>query len=274
MKIPFTKMQGAGNDFVIIDNTQRHFALNSEQIRQMADRHFGIGFDQLLLVDPPPTSEVDFSYTIYNANGSKAQQCGNGARCFGRFVYENELTSKKKLCLATSAGTIEVELQENNKVKVNMGVPVFELTETSNTYTLSAQSFPEPIKLGRVSMGNPHAVTQVESIEKAPVEELGQLLNQHPDFPEQVNVGFMQVLDAHSIRLRVYERGAGETLACGSGACAAVVIGRTQGLLAEDVIVCLSGGELFIHWEGKGSPVWMTGAAEFVFTGIYELGNT
>jgi len=280
MKIPFTKMQGLGNDFVIINNLQENISLTTEQIRQMADRHFGIGFDQILLVMPPPSeqSNVDFVYKIYNADGSEAQQCGNGARCFARFVYENKLTTKHKLCVATVAGNIELELKEDHQVSVNMGIPIldplaipFKGKILATEYILEINDRPQPVKLGAVSMGNPHAIIQVDSIEKAPVSELGRLLNNHIDFPEQVNVGFMQVLDAHYIRLRVYERGVGETLACGSGACAAVVVGRLQGVLAEDVVVYVLGGALLVRWQGEGFPVWMTGPAEFVFTGVYEV---
>lgn len=280
MKIPFTKMQGAGNDFVVIDNLQQDILLTKEQIRQMSDRHFGIGFDQLLLVmpSPPGQNNVDFGYKIYNADGSEAQQCGNGARCFARFVYENKLTIKEKLYVTTAAGNIELELKDDHQVSVNMGTPILEPTAIpfkakalATEYTVEINDKLQPVKLGAVSMGNPHAIIQVDSIEKAPVNELGRLLNNHPDFPEQVNVGFMQVLDTHYIRLRVYERGVGETLACGSGACAAVVVGRLQGLLAEDVVVYLLGGALFVHWQGEGFPVWMTGPAEFVFTGVYEI---
>lgn len=279
MKIPFTKMQGAGNDVVVIDNLQQNISLTAEQICQMADRHFGIGFDHLLMVTPPPPGQnkIDFGYKIYNADGSEAQQCGNGARCFARFVYENKLTTQHKFWVATISGNIELEIKEDHQVSVNMGIPIlepslipFKAKALATEYTLEINDRADPIKLGAVSMGNPHAVIQVDSIEKAPVSELGRLLNNHPDFPEQVNVGFMQVLDAHYIRLRVYERGVGETLACGSGACAAVVAGHLQGLLAEDVLVYVLGGALFIHWEGQGSPVWMTGPAEFVFTGVYE----
>ena len=278
MKISFTKMQGLGNDFVVIDNTQQNISLTPQQIRHMADRHFGIGFDQLLLVTPPPQNDIDFGYKIFNADGSEAEQCGNGARCFARFVYENKLSTKRKLRIATTASNIDLELKENNQISVNMGVPILEPAQIpfraqaiATEYSLQIDSPPQTLKLGVVSMGNPHAVLQVNDIETAAVAKQGSLLMIHPDFPEQVNVGFMQVLDANHIRLRVYERGVGETLACGSGACAAVVVGRLQGLLAEDVSVRLPGGELTIHWQGKGFPVWMTGPAEFVFTGTYEF---
>ena len=290
MNIPFTKMQGIGNDIVIIDNSLENILLTTEQIRQMGDRHFGIGFDQLLLITPPPlnSSNIAFGCIIYNTDGSQAQQCGNGVRCFARFVYKNKLINKPVFNIAifnthNKINIINIKIQENNtntknnSISINMGLPIlepdlipFRAKAIAPEYTVDIP--PQTIKLGVVSMGNPHAVIHTQdNIDLAPVTTLGPLLMSHPDFPEQANIGFMQILSPNYIKLRVYERGAGETLACGSGACAAVVAGCLQGLLAEDVTVCLPGGELVIQWQGKGFPVWMTGPAEFVFTGIYKL---
>jgi diaminopimelate epimerase len=276
MTIQFSKMQGLGNDFVVIDGIQQQIALSPAQIRQIADRHFGIGCDQLLLVEPAQHPDADFRYRIFNADGGEVEQCGNGARCFARFVRAKGLTDKERITVETMQGLLVLNMQPDNLVTVNMGVPQF--TPAAIPFTASAQARDYPLKvadktirIGAVSMGNPHAVMQVDDIQTAPVTSLGPLLEQHPAFPQRVNAGFMQVTSASAISVRVYERGVGETLACGSGACAAMVIGRLWGLLEETVHVRLTGGTLIISWSGEGQPVMMTGPAEFVFEGKIEL---
>lgn len=276
MKFLFTKMHGLGNDFVVIDAINQSISLTSEQIRFMADRHFGIGFDQLLLVEKPVSDNADFKYRIFNADGSEVSQCGNGARCFARFVHDKKLTDKTDVTVDTNAGQLTLHLDENGLITVNMGVPrhapeqiPVQTKEESRFYTVEVNNSEKAF--GAVSMGNPHAVLQVNDIRTAPVAELGSELENHAFFPERANIGFMQVIDRNHIKLRVYERGAAETLACGSGACAAVVIGIEQNLLDHDVSVELPGGELRIHWSGRGQPVLMTGPAISVFEGQIEL---
>lgn len=276
MKIAFTKMQGLGNDFVVINGYERPVFLTAEQIRRIADRRFGVGCDQLLMVEKPQTAAADFRYRIFNADGGEVEQCGNGARCFARFVADQGLTDKTEIPVETAAGLIHLRLERDGQVTVDMGPPRLEPAEIpfqaaarSTAYTLDVDG--RQVQIGAVSMGNPHAVLRVENIDTAPVERFGPLIESHSRFPNRVNVGFMQVLDRGHIRLRVYERGAGETLACGTGACAAAVAGRIQGLLDPDVEVELPGGRLQIHWPGDGSPVMMTGPAETVFTGEIEL---
>jgi len=278
MMIPFTKMQGLGNDFVVLDGVRHPIHLTAALIKQMADRHFGIGFDQLLLIEPASQTTADFAYRIFNADGSEVGQCGNGARCVGRFIYETGLVprSQTQILLSTQERILEVHPRENNQMAVNMGVPLFEPAHIpfqasirEARYKVTADN--EAVELGVVSMGNPHAVLVVEDIDIAPVSILGPKLERHPRFPEGVNVGFMECLSRSKIRLRVYERGAGETLACGSGACAAVVIGRIQSLLDAEVDVNLPGGVLRIHWLGEGHSVWMTGPAEMVFKGEWFI---
>ncbi|MBD3609750.1 MAG: diaminopimelate epimerase [Gammaproteobacteria bacterium] len=272
MKLSFTKMHGLGNDFVVFDAINQHVQLSREQIQHIANRHFGIGCDQLLLVEKPSRDEVDFRYRIFNADGSEVEQCGNGARCFARFVTDKGLTSKSIIPVETSGGDIELRVEDNGEVTVNMGVPRFEPSDIpfeaefrSSHYQIEADG--HTWLIGAVSMGNPHAVLHVTSVDSAPVESLGPELESHLRFPNRVNVGFMQVLDKGHIRLRVFERGAGETLACGTGACAAVAVGRQQGLLDAKVKVELPGGHLLIEWQGDGEPVMMTGPAETVFEG-------
>ena len=275
--ITFTKMHGLGNDFVVIDAINQPISLSPEQIRLMADRNFGIGFDQLLLVEKPVSDNADFKYRIFNADASEVAQCGNGIRCFGRFVHDKKLSDKKELRVDTNTGQLLLTFDEDEQITVNMGIPLHTPAEIpiktdreALFYTLSVNNVEKT--LSAVSMGNPHAVLQVDNISSAPVAELGKSLENHPFFPERANIGFMQIMNRQSIKLRVYERGAAETLACGSGACAAVVIGIEQDLLnKEDVNVELPGGQLLINWSGRGHPVFMKGPAVSVFEGQIKL---
>jgi diaminopimelate epimerase len=276
MPLKFTKMHGLGNDFVVFDAINQSLALTPAQVRFLADRRFGIGCDQLLLVERAQRQGVDFRYRIFNADGSEVQQCGNGARCFARFVRDKGLTDKDAIVVETASGIITLHIEVDGQVRVNMGKPDFSpaslpfLAEAEQrVYELELDG--ESLPIGAVSMGNPHAVLQVEDVERAPVQELGPRLESHPRFPERVNVGFMQVLDSGAIRLRVYERGAAETLACGTGACAAVAVGRRWGQLGEEVRVSLPGGVLTIRWAGEGEDLWMIGPATSVFEGTIEL---
>ncbi len=276
MSLKFTKMHGLGNDFVVFDAINQTLNLTSEQVRFLADRRFGIGCDQLLLVEPAQQPGVDFRYRIFNADGSEVQQCGNGARCFARFVRDKGLTDKDTIVVETASGIITLYIETDGQVRVNMGKPDF--APQSLPFLVEGQQLVyeidldgESLSIGAVSMGNPHAVLQVEDIERAPVQEIGPKLESHPRFPERVNVGFMQVLDSGTIHLRVYERGAAETLACGTGACAAVAVGQRWGLLGEEVRVRLPGGELTIRWAGEGEDLWMIGPAISVFEGTIEL---
>ncbi|TDY03978.1 diaminopimelate epimerase [Thiohalophilus thiocyanatoxydans] len=276
MSLRFTKMHGLGNDFVVIDAINQKIDLAREQIRQLADRRFGIGCDQLLLVEPPREAGVDFTYRIFNADGGEVAQCGNGARCFARFVRDKGLIDRDTIAVATAAGRMTLRIEPDGQVTVNMGVPhfapadvPFEADAPAERYALQVGD--ETLGMGAVSLGNPHAVLEVDNIDTAPVERLGPLIEAHPRFPRRVNAGFMQILDAGHIRLRVYERGAGETLACGSGACAAVVVGRQQGRLGDKVEVTLPGGTLQIQWQGGDSPVLMTGPATTVFEGNIQV---
>jgi diaminopimelate epimerase len=281
MRRKFTKMHGLGNDFVLFDATQQPLSLTPEQARFIADRHFGIGCDQILLAEPPPSMDVNFRYRILNADGSESAQCGNGARCFLHFVRGLGLTDKKILRVRTLEDTLELQLQPDGQVRVNMGVPDFEPTHVpiaaetrAETYRLMLDEGHE-VEFAAVSMGNPHAVLRVDDVETAPVTTLGPLLERHPFFPERVNVGFLQVLDRRRGSLRVFERGVGETLACGSGACAAVAAGRLQGWFDDAVEMTLPGGTLRLEWagqnEGKGQSVYMTGPAQKVYEGEIEL---
>ena len=275
MLIQFSKMHGLGNDFVVIDAINQAIDLSPSQIRQIADRHFGIGCDQLLLVKPA-RGDADFRYEIFNADGSEVNQCGNGARCFARFVAEKGLTDQTEIRVETGAGDLVLHLEADQNVTVNMGIPRFAPTEVpinadqeQTQYSIYLDQ--HPIHFTALSMGNPHAVLTVPNAEMAAVNQLGPLLESHPLFPERVNVGFMQVIESQHIRLRVYERGAGETLACGSGACAAVVSGIELGKLVSPVTVDLKGGTLNISWQGRGQPVIMSGPAEFVFEGTISI---
>ncbi len=276
MAIEFTKMHGLGNDFVVIDAINQPVELAPGQVRQLADRHLGIGCDQLLLVEPASGAQADFRYRIFNADGSEVGQCGNGARCFMQFVREQGLTDKTQLQVETASGPLQLIQQPNGQITVDMGVPRLEPAEIpflaerrDNRYALDVLD--QQLEIAALSMGNPHAVLRVTDIDTAAVATLGPLIEQHARFPERVNVGFMQVLAGDAIRLRVYERGAGETLACGSGACAAVVAGQLQGWLAERVKVVLNGGELVVSWAGIGQPVLMTGPATTVYQGRIDL---
>ncbi len=269
-------MHGLGNDFVVIDAINQIVNLTPEQIRFMANRHFGIGFDQLLLVEKPVSDNAEFKYRIFNADGSEVAQCGNGARCFARFVREKNLFAGDDIRVDTDSGQLVLSLTGNDQVVVNMGVPRHSPADIplcadweSKTYSIEING--TPVEFGAVSMGNPHAVIQVADVELAPVAGLGQILENHALFPERANIGFMQIVDRSEIRLRVYERGAAETLACGSGACAAVVVGIEQDLLDNEVKVDLPGGQLMINWAGRGEPVFMTGPAATVFEGKINL---
>jgi diaminopimelate epimerase len=275
-RLRFTKMQGLGNDFVVFDGVTQAVALTPEQCRRIADRHFGVGCDQILLVEKSARDDVDFRYRIFNADGGEVEQCGNGARCFVRFVHDHGLTAKTAIRVETASGVIEPQLLDRGLVKVNMGVPRFAPADIPFKADGEALTYPlqvgqHSIQIAVVSMGNPHAVLRVNDLDSAPVDILGAAIEAHPRFPQRVNAGFMQVLTAHDIRLRVYERGAGETLACGTGACAAAVAGIRQGWLASPVSVHTRGGDLVIEWAGPGHPVLMTGPAETVFEGELEL---
>jgi len=276
MRLEFTKMHGLGNDFVVIDCITQRAHLETYQIKQIADRHFGVGFDQLLLVEAPTRPDVDFRYRIFNADGSEVEQCGNGARCFARFVLDRKLTRKNKLVVETASGIIELNIAANGWVRVNMGIPRLEPAEIPFIAEQRALTYPlmvgeREVQISAVSMGNPHAVILVESVNTAPVREWGRIIESHPRFPERVNVGFLEVVDRQNARLRVFERGSGETLACGTGTCAAVVAGIQQGLFDERVRVQLRGGELDIRWQGDGHPVWMTGPTARVFDGVLRM---
>jgi diaminopimelate epimerase len=276
MKIEFTKMQGIGNDFVVIDAIRQAIDLSQADCRRIADRRFGIGCDQILLVEPPRLPDTDFHYRIINADGSEVEACGNGARCFARFVREKGLSDKALIPVGTAAGPITLKHLPNNQVEVNMGVPIlepaaipFDAPARETTYPLEVDGITHEICA--VSMGNPHAVMLVPSVDETPVALLGPQIERHARFPQRVNAGFMQILDHERIRLRVYERGTGETLACGSGACAAVVAGRLLGRLDPRVRVALPGGELVVEWQEEGQPVLLRGTAETVFEGTIEL---
>jgi diaminopimelate epimerase len=276
MKLQFTKMQGLGNDFVVIDGIRQNVRLSAEMIRHIADRHFGIGCDQILLLENPQDPQVDFRYRIFNADGGEVEQCGNGARCFARYVQDKGHTDKNLIRVETVKGVLVLNIGADNLVTVDMGIPdfnpatiPFQVSQQAPDYALQVDG--KTLRIGAVSMGNPHAVTRVEDIASAPVATLGPLIERHPAFPQRANAGFMQIESPGRIALRVYERGAGETLACGSGACAAVAIGRIWGLLEETVHVRLTGGTLIVKWPGEGQPVMMTGPADFVFEGSIEL---
>jgi len=276
MKLAFSKMHGLGNDFVVVDAVNQTFDPGPGQCRFIADRRFGIGCDQLLLVEAPREPGIDFHYHIFNADGSEVEQCGNGARCFARFVRDRGLTQKDVIDVGTRAGPIRLFVEDDGQVRVNMGQPRFAPAQIPFHADAEADSYEllvdgEAWRIGAVSMGNPHAVLLVDSVDQAPLQRLGPLIENHPRFPNRVNAGFMQLLGRDRIALRVFERGAGETLACGTGACAAVAVGRRQGVLDPCVRVQLPGGELVINWAGAGDPVWMTGPAVRVFEGEIEL---
>ncbi len=276
MRVKFTKMHGLGNDFVVLDAVTQDIDLKPEQARFLADRHFGVGCDQILVVEKSPRPDADFRYRIFNADGGEVEQCGNGARCFVRFVHEKGLTAKRAIRVDTRGGLIEPRLEDDGLVTVDMGVPRFEPTRVP--FVSESDALVQPLQLDgasvditALSMGNPHAVQVVANVDAAPVAEQGPQIENHPRFPQRVNAGFMQVVDHHAIRLRVYERGAGETLACGTGACAAVVAGIARGLLDSPVKVATRGGELAIAWDGPGQPVRMTGPAVTVFDSEIDI---
>jgi diaminopimelate epimerase len=277
MQLRFTKMHGLGNDFVVIDATRSPVDLPPARVRAIADRHFGVGCDQLLVVEPATRPDVDFRYRIFNADGGEVEQCGNGARCFVRFVHDKGLTDRRSIRVETRCGVIEPRLEADGLVTVDMGVPVLESERVP--FVSDSDEVVQPLELDdgsrieitAVSMGNPHAVQIVADVDSAPVAATGPLIERHARFPARVNAGFMQPLDAHHIRLRVFERGAGETLACGTGACAAVVAGILRGVLQSPVRVETRGGELSIAWHGVGTPVLMTGPAVSVFEGEITL---
>ncbi|HLB15099.1 MAG TPA: diaminopimelate epimerase [Burkholderiales bacterium] len=297
MRLKFTKMHGVGNDFVVLDGISQRIELTGPELRRLADRHFGVGADQILVVERPRRPEVDFGYRIFNADGGEVEQCGNGARCFVRFVRDKGLTTKREIRVETRSGVITPRLEEGGQVRVDMGPPAFEPAripfDATGLAPLRELPASSPLAAGAraidvwpldvygrtahvvvVSMGNPHAVQLVADLEAAPVATQGPLVESHPRFPQRVNAGYMQVLDRSRIGLRVYERGTGETLACGTGACAAVVAGIRLGLLDSPVTVATRGGELTIRWSGADNPVYMTGPAETVFEGEIEIERT
>ena len=276
MKIEFTKMHGLGNDFMVINQVTQNVELTPDMIRRWADRHTGVGFDQLLLVSPPTSPDVDFRYRIFNADGTEVEQCGNGARCFARFVYDKNLTNKNVIPVETNTGRIELQLVSGGLVTVNMGAPIFEperipliAQQQQPLYQFTAEG--ETVQMACVSMGNPHGVLQVEDVDTAPVATMGPRLEAHPNFPNKANIGFCQVVDRDNLRLRVFERGVGETRACGTGACAAAVANIAAGRVNNKVNVTLPGGTLQIEWQGEGHPVLMTGPATTVYEGTITL---
>ncbi len=272
----FTKMHGLGNDFVVFDGVRQRVELTAAQIRRLADRHFGVGCDQVLLVEASPRPDAAFSYRIFNADGGEVEQCGNGARCFARYVLDRGLIQQRRFTVVTRGGDLTLQVEDNGEVTVAMGVPRFEpaqipfhAAQRESCYDIEVDG--TAYAVGAVSMGNPHVVLRVDDVASAPVTSLGPRLESHPRFPRRVNVGFMQIVDRQRIRLRVFERGAGETLACGSGACAAVAVGIDQGLLARRVLVELPGGVLTIVWDQVDQPVLMTGPVAYVFEGRISL---
>lgn len=276
MRLKFTKMQGLGNDFVVLDGTASRIALSRRQLRFIADRHFGVGCDQILQVELPRDPATDFYYRIFNADGGEVEQCGNGARCFVRYVRDKGLTSKAEIRVGTLGGVIAPRLEPDGQVTADMGIPVFDpaaipfdAAKRALTYLLEIDG--KDLEISALSIGNPHAVQVVADVETAPVASQGARIECHPRFPQRVNAGYMQVLDRVHVRLRVYERGAGETLACGTGACAAVVAGITRGMLDRRVTVTTRGGDLVISWAGEGKPVMMTGPAVTVFEGEIDI---
>jgi diaminopimelate epimerase len=276
MLMKFTKMHGLGNDFVVIDGVRQHINLTTNAIKHIADRNLGIGCDQILLVEPPSDKTVDFNYRIFNCDGSEVDQCGNGARCIGRYIADQQLSGKKTILLQTKNRIMEVSATSKNQVTVNMGPPIF--TPDDIPFKVVQQEKLYPLKVGThdiniaaLSIGNPHAVIQVDDTDTALVKDIGPLVQEHSQFPESVNVGFMQIIDRQNIRLRVYERGVGETQACGSGACAAAVAAIQQNLVDTKVKLELLGGSLSVEWQGETTPILMTGPAETVFHGKIKL---
>ncbi|MCZ6501561.1 MAG: diaminopimelate epimerase [Gammaproteobacteria bacterium] len=287
MLLRFTKMHGLGNDFVLLDLISQNIRIREDQIRELGDRRTGIGFDQLLLVEPPQDPDVDFRYRIFNADGSEAEQCGNGARCLMRFVRDRGLTTRTTVKMETNTGNIECRLEKDGNITINMGSPVlspeqipflsdhskiqYELELCSSLPVHPGFHSPEKVRIAVVNIGNPHAVLNVKNVDEAPVNQLGPLIENHKKFPQRVNVGFMEVVSRCKIKLRVFERGVGETQACGSGACAAVVAGRLQGLLDDQVEVTLPGGTLSITWHGDNSDIMLSGPACRVYEGRLQI---
>ena len=276
MRLRFTKLHGAGNDFVVVVAIHAPFSLDASSIRRLADRHFGIGFDQMLVVEPARSPDTDFYYRIFNADGGEVSQCGNGARCFVRYVHDKGLSAKNAMRVETQAGIIEPRLEKDGRVTVNMGVPIFEparipfvAERRASTYSFEVDG--RRLEISAVSMGNPHAVQIVPDVDTAPVASEGPLIERHARFPERVNAGYLQIVGRRQIKLRVFERGAGETLSCGTGACAAVVAGIARGLLDSPVQVDTRGGVLEITWPGEAQPVSMAGPARSVFEGEIEV---
>ena len=276
MLIKFTKMHGLGNDFVVIDAVRQQINLTTNAIKRLADRNLGIGCDQVLLIEPPTDKSVDFNYRIFNCDGSEVEQCGNGARCMGQYIADQQLSGKKSVLLKTKNRVMEVTTKAKNLVTANMGAPIFTPADIPFTserqdklYPIEAES--QNFEIAALSIGNPHAVIQVEDINTVAVNEIGPLIQAHTQFPESVNVGFMQIIDRQTIKLRVYERGVGETQACGSGACAAAVAAIQQNLVDASVNLKLLGGSLSVEWQGDGEPILMTGPAETVFHGKIKL---
>jgi len=276
MLLRFAKMHGLGNDFMVIDLITQRTHLSTEQIRRLGDRNTGIGFDQLLLVETPQAPDVDFRYRIFNADGNEVEHCGNGARCFAKFVHDQRLTGKREIAVQTNNGRIVLHMQGDHQVTVDMGEPVlspaaipFDAAQQAPSYTIEQDG--QHYTMGAVSMGNPHGVLIVDDVATAAVLELGPKLEHHPRFANQANIGFMQILDRQNIKLRVFERGVGETKACGTGACAAVVAGQQQGLLDTQVTAQLTGGDLLIEWQGPGHHLCMTGPATHVYEGQVRL---
>lgn len=276
MLLRFTKMHGLGNDFMVLDLVSQHAHVTPKHARQWGDRNTGVGFDQLLLVEAPTNPDVDFRYRIFNSDGSEVEQCGNGARCFARFVLDKRLTTKKRIRVETKSGVIELDVRNDGQVRVDMGPPrfvpadiPFQAQAQALAYTLEVDG--QALEIAALSMGNPHSVLRVEDVNSAPVRELGPKIENHPRFPARVNAGFLQVLDRHHGKLRVWERGAGETLACGTGACAAAVAAIAQGWMDSPVELELPGGRLTLEWAGPGQPVMMTGPAARVFEGQVRL---
>jgi diaminopimelate epimerase len=276
MLLRFTKMHGLGNDFMVLDLVSQHAHVQPRHVKQWGDRNFGVGFDQLLIVEPPSTPDADFRYRIFNCDGTEVEQCGNGARCFARFVVDKRLTAKKTIRVETKGGMIELTIANDGQVTVDMGPPRLQPEQVPFQAGAEALSYPlevdgQSYELAAISMGNPHGVLRVDDVDSAPVRTLGPKLEIHESFPQKANIGFLQIVNPHQARLRVWERGAGETLACGTGACAAAVAGIRQGWLQSPVQIDLPGGRLSIEWAGPGQPVMMTGPAVRVFEGQVRL---
>lgn len=276
MRLKFTKMQGLGNDFVVLDGVSQKVSISPAKARKLADRHFGVGCDQVLIVEPPRSPKADFRYRIFNANGDEVEHCGNGVRCFAIFVQQRGLCSKNKIVVETGNGLATLQVLEDKQVRVDMGTPVLEpgqipFNENSRKLTYALELSDRTLEISAVSMGNPHAVCVVEDVNNYPVEVLGPEIEAHAQFPNRVNAGFLQIESPTKAKLRVFERGVGETLACGTGACAAMVAACQRGLLESKATISLRGGDLQLEWQGEGQPVMMTGPATNVFSGQIKV---